>query len=340
MATPGLLENPQTMYPVLYSPAYDPKVPSPDRLAALMNGQNPDVHRMVVCTEDSVDEKDVPQALTNLSILMQEYDPDKGVEVFVRARNLKVLDQMLTIPDVDRLAGFVIPKADPVEFPDYADLMKKHPGDFKVLPILESDRMTDGSYRADLLDVLASSEYRDQIDCLRIGGNDLMGHQGIRRSSNGLTIYDTTVGTLIGNIVNEFRGTGGFTITAPVFECFDPKYDATFKQEVGRHLLNRLLGQTVIHPRHLGMLNELYKVDPEDYQSAVKISNTEAKAVEGCNGKMDEKTTHWKWAANILMQAETFGVASSEKDTSRIFRSISRGRRIISQLYREHLRQS
>lgn len=290
---------------------YTPATTDVDRLVPLINGQNPDLKRLVVCTEDSVREEDVPLALENLERMTAQYDPQAGVEVFIRARNPGVLDRMLSMPSINSITGFVVPKADPDEFPVYGQLLNKHDHGFVVMPILESAKMTDPRYRTALLDVLVDSEHRDSIDCLRIGGNDLMGQQGIRRDDLDLTIYDTVIGGLINDIVNEFRGNGGFDVTAPVFECFDPKYDELLKKEVRRNVVNQMLGQTVIHPRHIPILNELYKVRTDHFESAQQICGDDALAVKGTNGKMDEKTTHHRWASSILLRAELFGIVET-----------------------------
>ena len=176
---------------------------------------------------------------------------------------------------------------------------------FRVMPILEEWRMNDPAYRKVLLDVLMDPAWRTQIDCLRIGGNDLMGHQAIRRDDEEYTIYDTVVGQLIFNIVNEFRGIGGFEITAPVFECFAPEYDGLFEREVRRSVLNELFGQTVIHPRHIKLLTNWYAPDGKDVASAREILSSSA-AVNGRDGKMDEFATHYKWAKRILTREELF----------------------------------
>ena len=298
------MTNPNTMHPVLYTPA----TTDVDKLVPLINGSNEDAHRVVVCTEDSVREDHVPMALNNLEKMIQQYEPGNGVEVFVRARNPEVLGRMLDMPSVERVTGFVVPKADPDDFPEYGELVKKHDANFVMMPILESPQMTDASYRRDLLQMLSDPQYRGDIDCLRIGGNDLMGHQGLRRDDLELTIHETVIGGLISNIVNEFRGTGGFDITAPVFECFDPTYDDLLRKELRRNIVNQLLGQTVIHPRHLPIINNAYKVRGDHLASAKEMTGADVEAVCGRNGRMDEQTTHHKWASSIIMRAEMFGV--------------------------------
>lgn len=293
-----------TLHPTLYTPA----IMEASKLISLVNhdGGNNGIWRMVLCTEDSIREEDVPEALDTMRKVLAAKRRNSGVAVYVRVRNPEVMAQVLALPNVDKLEGFVIPKADPFSFPLYADQIAGT--SFRLMPILESHLMFNDGYRSTLRGVLAN--YKEQIECLRIGANDLMGHLGIRRDDLMFTIYDTPVGNLIYQIINEFRGVDGFTITAPVFECFDEKYDPLLLKEVRQHMMNGLYGQTVIHTRHLRPIRDAYRVSDADLQSARGIVGTST-AVLGLNGKMDERATHLNWAELIIERHRMFGDLSS-----------------------------
>lgn len=284
--------------PTLYTPA----TTSVERQLALVNGEHAGIWRTVLCLEDAVAEADVPRAFDNLRAVLEVADPGSGVASYVRVRDVGVLERVLELPGVEKLQGFVIPKADPESLPEYVDLLAGT--GFTVMPILESHRMFDGGYRSALLEV--TTAYRSLVECVRIGANDLMGHLGIRRSTTQFTIYDTPVGGLIGEIIREFRGVGGFTITAPVFECYGPAYDDLLRKEVSQHILNGLFGQTVIHPRHIRHIRDLYKVSRGDLESARGLK-AKGPAVAGLNDRMDEYTTHWRWADLVLERHRVFG---------------------------------
>jgi citrate lyase beta subunit len=260
--------------------------------------------RLVLCTEDAIREEDVPEALRTLRVVLAGMQPTFGVTAFVRVRTPVVLAQVLDLPHVDRLRGFVIPKTEPTSFQEYADQVIGT--SFRLMPILESPLMTDRHFRETLRTVLLDAAYQPMIDCLRIGANDLMGHLGIRRDDTDLTIYETPVGITIHEIINEFRGLAHFAITAPVFECFAPAYDGLLRKEVHRHIMNGLFGQTVIHPRHIRIIRDMYKVSAAVLQSAKDIVNGD-KAVKGVNGKMDEHAPHLKWALSIIERHRLFG---------------------------------
>lgn len=294
-------------HPTLYTPATTPV----DKQLKILNGEREGegIWRVVLCTEDSIREGDVPLALDTLRTVLHQTKRHSGVGAFVRVRNADVMKRVLDLPDADKLKGFVIPKADPESLPDYVTQLAGT--DFKLMPILESQRMFDRSFRTSLLHVLLG--YNPAIECLRIGANDLMGYLGIRRPTKKLTVYDTPIGNLIGDIITEYRGVGDFTITAPVFECFGPEYDGLLRKEVTRNITYNLYGQTVIHPRHIRMIRDMYKVSKADLESAQKIMGDAPKAVEGLNGRMDEYTTHWRWAKIILERYALFGDSETSK---------------------------
>jgi citrate lyase beta subunit len=295
--------RPQVMSPVLYSPA----TTSPATLLELANGLRPDIRRVAFCTEDAVDEQDVPRALDNLRLVLTGLDPASDVEVFIRLRDREVMRRLLVMPGIDRVTGFVIPKANDKGFPKYANAILERSDAFRIMPILEHSNMTNPYFRDSLLAVLTQAAFVDNIDCVRLGGNDLMGHQYLRRDDAEFTIYDTVVGKLIADIVNEFRGTGHLVVTAPVFGCYGSRYDELFRREVRQNIANGLFGQTVIHPSQLRVILELYKVRQADFDSAQALTDT-AVAVVGRNGKMDERATDLRWAQATLLRAELFGV--------------------------------
>lgn len=290
--------------PVLHPTLYTPATTSADKQINLVNGRVSGVWRVVLCTEDSIRQDDVPVALSTLRTVLEAMDPTSGVETFVRVRNSQVMARVLDLPYADKLRGFVIPKADPGSFPDYANQLAG--SGYRIMPILESPFMFDRGFRETLRMVLSDPQYHPMIDAVRIGANDLMGHLGIRRDDISFTVYDTPVGLIIGEIINEFRGLAGFAVTAPVFECFAPRYDMLLQQEVKRNVMNGLFGQTVINPRHIRLIRDMYKVSEEDLKSAQGIVGDDT-AVRGVNGKMDERATHLKWARLILDRYELFG---------------------------------
>jgi len=275
-----------------------------EKVIDLINGGDERVKRMVLCTEDSVPPQDVKKAIRNIGRALKKHDRESPVEIFVRLRDHEdTIHRILDLPGIKGVTGFIIPKAHPTGFAKFMEPIR-HRGKFVVCPIIEHQRTPDAGFRADLLKVLI--DYRKYIDTVRIGGADLSGYQGLRRSP-GITIYDTVIGSLIDNIVNEFRGIGGFEVTAPVFEAFAARYDDQFWAELRRSIANGLFGQTVIHPRHLAPLLRAYKVSADDFESATTILASD-QAVEGQHGRMNERGPHSGWARRTLHRAQLMGV--------------------------------
>lgn len=295
------IENPAILYPTLYAPATMPDY----KLLAKMEGKDELVRRFVIDTEDAVTESRLSDGLANLDSVLTEYQPTDHTDVFVRLRNPDVTEQVLAMDGVQKLRGFVIPKTDPETFTDQADRIADRDPAFRLMPLLESPGMTDYGYRRDLLEALSSR--RSQIDCLRIGINDIMSTLGMRRPET-LTIYETVAGKLISDLVVEFRGKGRFPLTAPLFENFGPQYLDTFRKEVSQHVINQLFGQVVLHPRQLRPLWNLYAVDEEDLNHALYVTGENPEAAIGNGGRLVSLNTHARWARTIVARSQLFGV--------------------------------
>src|SRR3546814_5992488 len=78
---------------------------------AMAYGSIPDLRSMVVCLEDAIRDDQVPQAVEGLSSLLMELaGKPSDLMIYVRPRNLRMLTQLLQMPNIDRVTGFVLPK--------------------------------------------------------------------------------------------------------------------------------------------------------------------------------------------------------------------------------------
>jgi citrate lyase beta subunit len=294
---------------------YSPATMEPKRLLNYAEGNNEYVRRFAICTEDAVAASRLDEGLDNLRETLDGYEPNENTDVFVRVRNPGVTEEVLAMDGVHKLKGFVIPKSNPETYPDWAERIRDRDPNFRIMPLLESRGMHDPAYRKDLREVFADPQHRGQIDCLRIGANDLMNNLGMHRPDPPRTIYDNRVlGSLIGDIVNEYSGVEGFQITAPLFEHF--KFDGPdgealtdlFRREVETHVDHSLFGQVVIHPSQLPMLWEMYKVTERNLRHANHVITEKDKAVASDEGQLLSTQTHASWAGKVLLRAEMFGV--------------------------------
>lgn len=280
-------------------------------LAAIVGGRHPNLRSMVLCLEDSTHHSEVPRALTNLAQLLRNAARDEtrrpGPALFVRPRDATMLAHILGFEGVGTLAGFVIPKASPDNFPAYLDCLAddRH----LLMPTLEAPELLDGAEMRRLRDQLLA--VRARILAIRIGGNDLLKAIGARRSAVR-TAYDGPLGTMIAGFVAAFAPFG-FALSAPVFEHFANA--ELLREEVERDLEHGLFTKTAIHPSQIDVIQAAYAVDAEALAEAKAMVMGEPRGVFASRGAMCEPETHGNWAHTTIRRAEAFGVAGAARLT-------------------------
>lgn len=293
--------SPYALGATLYMPAT-----RPDLFDVVCNGKIPGLRSLVVCLEDAVSETDVQSGVRNLQTLLAQIDAAGGRSrsnpiLFVRPRNVemaKLLNDMELIKHVD---GFVAPKLNLSTLGAWESAVT-HPS-LLLMPTLETRDVFDPVAMTELRDGLLAT-IRDKVLVLRIGGNDLMGCLGLRRSASH-TLYSTPMGYVIPMLAG-IMGAAGFHLTAPVFERLDN--DQLFTQELELDLLHGLVGKTAIHPSQIATIHDAFRVSIEDLNSARLIMSDDAKAVFKHGGAMCEPATHLQWARSIEERAQWHGV--------------------------------
>lgn len=267
---------------------------------------------VIFCTEDAVSTHDVPKALSNLASTLAAMKPNSSTSRFVRVRNQHVLSQILQMPGVEKLTGFVIPKATRRNFDAYFSqiLNTKH----VLMPTLETIDVFDEAEMKMFRKVIDRPQVRDRIVALRIGGNDLLSLLGIRRPTN-MTIYRTPVGPIISQLITIFRPYG-FSLTSPVFEHIGNP--ALLDQEVHEDIAHGLIGKTAIHPSQVELIERHYRVSQDDLEVASAIVAENSPAVFKMNNSMCEVATHTTWANQIIKQSKLFGVIEFGDDQSNV----------------------
>jgi citrate lyase beta subunit len=282
----------------LYVPANHPD------LAAIANGDKLGHLRSVIfCTEDAVAERELPLALASLAETLAAMDPQHPAMRFVRVRSPEVLAEVLAMPGVENLSGFVLPKCTRSNFPDYFSLLEgtRH----LIMPTLETVEVFDDQEMQSFRRYLEAPEIRERILALRIGGNDLLALLGIRRPRN-MSIYRTPLGPVISRLVVTFRPYG-FALTAPVFEHLDNP--ALLDDEICEDLAHGMVGKTAIHPEQVALIERHYRVKTSDIEMAQRIIDAQSPAVFQMHGSMCEVATHRDWAKGVVEQALVFGMA-------------------------------
>ncbi len=280
----------------LYVPATHPQ------LCAIAAGQKlAQLRSVIFCTEDAVHARDLQSALANLAVALQALCPDPQRQRFVRVRSPEVLQQLLALPGIGRIDGFVLPKATAANLPDYLRLLTTT--QHSLMPTLESVEVFDDQELQRLRQLLLQPAWRARILLLRIGGNDLLNLLGLRRQ-RGHTLYETPVGSVIARLVTTFKP-HGFLLSAPVFEYLDD--DATLEREVRQDLLHGLTGKTAIHPDQVPRIERHYSARHSDLAAARRILDPDAAGVFQFDNAMCEPTTHRNWALSVVQAEQHYG---------------------------------
>jgi citrate lyase beta subunit len=264
---------------------------------------------LIFCTEDSVADRDLSWALFNLSVVLANMRTDSRAERFVRVRNPDVMARVLAMPGAEKLTGFVLPKATRYNFDAYFKQVR-HTGHM-LMPTLETAEVFNDWEMRQFRKLLEAPGVRSRILALRIGGNDLLALLGLRRP-RGMTIYRTPLGPVIARLVTTFRPYG-FVLTAPVFEHLD--LAELLDQEVAEDIAYGMVGKTAIHPSQIALIEQHYRVKPNDLEAARAILDVDAAAVFKLHDSMCEVATHRAWAQGVIDQSSIFGAHQHEAPT-------------------------
>jgi citrate lyase beta subunit len=304
-----MMIDPLSLGATLYIPAI-----RDDLVAAILHRRHVDLRSVVICLEDSVDAEDLPIAMLKLEGFLQRLGEMPRDEVrpliFVRPRNRDMLVNILSLRRIDRVDGFVIPKATAQSLPDYLSALAfDH---HMLMPTLETREVFDPSEMRRLREQLIAVQER--ILAIRIGGNDLLQTIGARRSTQR-TAYDGPLGPVIAGLVTTFVP-WGFALSAPVFESFgDPELLA---EEVERDIEHGLLTKTAIHPAQISVIQNGYRVDVDDHIAARALLSRDRQSVFAAKKVMCEPATHRVWAQSIVDRADIFGLRQNAVATPQI----------------------
>lgn len=265
---------------------------------------------VIFCTEDSVNECDVPQSLKNIEKALVSLNNRGKVLKFIRVRNEDILESVLQMQNIDKIDGFVFPKITAANYLSYHDKFEKNgikDNNFHIMPTLETKETFNNHEMEKLLHILMREDIKDNILSLRIGGNDLLNILGIRRSHHK-TIYETPLVVTISNLVTIFK-TNGFNLTAPVCEIIQDL--EVLSKETPMDLDYGLFGKTAIHPDQIKMIESFYMVNEQDVEMSYAMLEDNAPAVFKMHGRMCEKATHSNWAREIIYRSNIYGIIGS-----------------------------
>jgi citrate lyase beta subunit len=274
-----------------------------DALISIANGQKyPNLRSVIFCTEDSVRADDIPFVLRNVEKTLIEMEGGTDTLRFIRVRSPEVLAQCLQMSCINKIDGFVLPKITRQNLESYLNQLRRE-DHFDVMITLETPEAFDQIEMTALRSMLLVPRNHKRILSIRIGGNDLLNHIGMRRSREH-TLYDTPLSHTISMLVSIFKPYG-FNLTAPV--CDYMNADALLRRECQLDLAHGLFGKTAIHPEQIAVIEEQYRVSIQDAEMAEAILDPSRPAVFRMHDAMCEPATHANWAEHILARAEIYG---------------------------------
>lgn len=278
------------LVPMLYVPA-----DKPDLKNVLEGRGDYGVCSIAVCLEDAVRPENRRKAAISLRDALEQASRLPR-QIFVRPADSDALEWMLDHLPMDRIAGFIQPKATIASIHVWTE---KCFGLHTILPIMETRDALDPMGRRELAQACAA--HPSVIPGARIGANDLFSLLGGLRRPPGQTVYETPVGRVIDGLLEAFSAQS-VRLCAPV--CDRIADLDTLKREVMGDIHRGLFAKTSVHPKQVHAIWNAYEPLPEEVEEARQILAPDAPAVFGSNGDMLEPACHAEWARRLLRRAD------------------------------------
>lgn len=276
---------------------------------------------MVLCLEDSIDDRDVAAGEANLVRQFGELAARPGGAgdlplLFIRVRTPdQITDLVSRLGDsVSLLSGFVMPKfteESGVPFLEALSTAEASCGNrLFAMPVLESPELLHLESRVETLYGISRTvdKYRDRVLALRLGVTDFCSSYGLRRAP-AMTAYDVQiVAAVIADVVNVLgRADGsGFTVTGPVWEYFRHQ-ERMFKPQLRRSPFSpeaEDLREALLERDMDGLLREIELDRANGLQGKTCIHPTHVPVVHALNVVTHEEFSD---AADILHQDRSGG---------------------------------
>jgi len=259
----------------------------------------PSLKSIVIDTEDSINDDDIEKALESLRNTLVKLKKS-SLLVFIRPRNINILEEILQYKNIDKIQGFILPKFSLKNADNYLFLLQKT--EYMIMPSIEGKELFEQSKLIKLRKKILP--LKEQVILIRFGLEDMLRQLKMRRECDE-SIFDMSVGSnVLGNFLAVFKGSS-FDVSGGVYPCFKNKNG--FIKDVKRDLKEGLISKTIIHPNQIQPFNEFYKVTQTQFDEATSIVESK-KAVFARNGKMLETTTMQEHSKVILQRAKLYGV--------------------------------
>ncbi len=305
----------------------------------LKNEEYQNLTSLAFCLEDSIVDSALEEAEKILKETLIEIKNNNQLEslplIFIRVRNpehlLKVFN--LVKEELEVVTGFILPKFDLLTGEEFLKNTKFINTEYNIktlyiMPILESEDIVSlGNRVSNLLKLKELIDgYKEYVLNLRVGANDLCNYYGLRRTINS-TIYDIgVIKNILIDIITVFSSE--YIVSGVVWEYFSDSKNLDYKlwsegleKELSLDRLNGFFGKTAIHPSQLPIIFNSLKVSRSDYEDAKSIIEWETTDLglglgvgkSKYSSRMNEVKCHTKWAKNIIILSEIYGIKEEMK---------------------------
>lgn len=286
----------------LYMPVLHPRV------SDILQGRvAPPAQSVVLCLEDALAEEDVSEGLSRLDRVLPDLPDRLPVRAFLRPRNHAMARDLCERAAGTAIDGIVAPKILPETLPEWLAMVRET--NLTVMPTLESATFFDPGKIVAIRDIL--DDHRsdaDRIAAIRIGGNDLLSSMGLRRA-RGMTSWEGPMAWIL-SMASSILTSAGHPVAAPVLDIIDDL--DTLRREAERDVAAGFVSKTIIHPGQAPIVEEAFRVAPDELESARAILDESAKAVFQVGGVMCEPATHAAWAERTVSRARFFGMVEPD----------------------------
>ena len=286
--------DPVELGATLFAPAIHKNI-----LPILKREKYPHLRSLLIDLEDGLGEASYKQGIETLQRALLEYE-SSDLLLFLRPKDPVSLQKLLELESIEKIDGFILPKFSLKNSALYKEMLLN--SSFYVMPSIEGEEL----FSETLLERLKTEivEFKERLLLVRVGCEDML-RQLIMSRSCQKSLFDYAAPSFIlGRIIALFKSEGIY-VSGCVYPCFNDKEG--FLQDIQRDLEEGLFSKTIIHPSHIALANESYKVTKEELQKAKEILATD-KAILNQNGTMGEKKTCTPYATFILKRAEVYGV--------------------------------
>lgn len=273
----------------------------------------PGLGTTIACTEDAIRDDELEAALDLLQDVLHRLPAGtQGPLRYVRPRNPDVLKRLLAMPGIEKVDGFVLPKADAQSLPTYLELLDQTSHAF--MPTIETESAFSASAMLDLRALLCRARVRERCAAVRIGGNDLLRILGMRRPAE-CTLYDTPIGALIPQLVMTFKPMG-FRMTGSVLDRLDGPDLLSREAALDRRM--GLDGKSAVHPAQVELIDGAFRITAQELHAATALLDPSAPAVFRMAGVMQEPAVHRAWANAVLRTHRERACISGVGDMQRL----------------------